>query len=307
MQWSSSGNVVIGNHLDCDINFHGGWERYNLAEQNQSRVPAAHGPWAGTTWYPIWWAAGPHAGKWSGSTGPRNVLFNNDMAKQVETGGSFLPYTIYTAEATAPHRLIQMGWDHDTTEGSRWQPLQDTNGMLQTWSDGESIDFSVDPYGGVNKNMTYSGASLFLKPENNSYQSWAIARFGRAAVENSLLTTGTAADPDGDAQPNLAEYAFAGDPALTDESGASTIAMQIRNGVMELDFPCNLNASDLTYELMSSTNLQDWVVVEPSAFTESVQDGNLDGNFLFKLNRYAAPIDAAYTNMFYRINARYTP
>ncbi len=305
MQWSSSGNVVIGNHLDCDINFHGGWERYNLAEQNQSRVPAEHGPWAGTTWYPIWWAAGPHAGKWSGSSGPRNVLFNNDMAKQEETGGSFLPYTIYTTESTAPHRLIQMGWDHDTAQGSRWQPLQDTNGMLQTWSDGESIDFSVDPYGGVNAQMSYSGASLFLKPENNSYRSWAIAHFGRSAVENSSLNTGTAADPDGDAQPNLAEYAFAGDPVLPDEVG-STIAMRVRNGVMELDFPCNRNASDLTYELMRSTNLRDWVVAAPSTFTELVQNENLDGNFLFKLNRYAAPIDAAYSNMFYKINARYS-
>ncbi|MFC7614154.1 hypothetical protein ACFQV2_11940 [Actinokineospora soli] len=83
-QWSASGNVVIGNDFDSDLNLHGGWERHNLFELNTVRIPYEHrsgscsancgeegggGPDA-STWYPIWWGAGKKAVKWSGSTGP---------------------------------------------------------------------------------------------------------------------------------------------------------------------------------------------------------------------------------------------
>jgi hypothetical protein len=94
-QWSASGNVVIGNDFDSDLNLHGGWERNNLFELNSVTVPFDHrsancrancgeegggGPDA-STWFPIWWAAGKKAVKWSGSSGPRNVFFNNAMSK----------------------------------------------------------------------------------------------------------------------------------------------------------------------------------------------------------------------------------
>lgn len=178
MQWSASGNVVIGNHLDCDVNFHGGWERYNLIEQNTSRVPVSHAPKAGESWYPIWWATGPKAGKWSGSSGPRNVLFNNDMSKQSSVGGAFKPYTAYTTESSEPHRIIQMGWDRDTHEGSHWLPLRNANGtMLNDWSGSESVDFSKAPYSGVNSEMSVNKTSLFLKTKMSNYFWWALNAF----------------------------------------------------------------------------------------------------------------------------------
>ncbi|WP_329000515.1 hypothetical protein OHA18_39520 [Kribbella sp. NBC_00709] len=42
LQWSSSGNVVIGNDTDSDLNLHGGWERRNLFELNTVHVPYEH-------------------------------------------------------------------------------------------------------------------------------------------------------------------------------------------------------------------------------------------------------------------------
>lgn len=83
LQWSASGNVITGNNIDADINLHGGWERNNLIENNTVAVPYHHrdcNPGCGAgdgTWYPIWWAAGYHAGGWSGASGPRNVFFSN--------------------------------------------------------------------------------------------------------------------------------------------------------------------------------------------------------------------------------------
>lgn len=76
-QWSASGNVVIGNDFDSDLNLHGGWERNNLFELNTARVPYAHRPGNcddncgdegggapdDSNWFPIWWGAGKKAVK----------------------------------------------------------------------------------------------------------------------------------------------------------------------------------------------------------------------------------------------------
>ncbi len=76
-QWSASGNVVIGNDFDSDLNLHGGWERNNLFELNTVRVPYAHrsancsancgeedggGP-DNSTWFPIWWGCRQESGQ----------------------------------------------------------------------------------------------------------------------------------------------------------------------------------------------------------------------------------------------------
>ena len=101
-QWSASGNVVIGNDFDSDVNLHGGWERNNLIEPNAVAVPYEHrsancrancgeeggGTPDASTWFPIWWAAGKKAVKWSGSSRPRNVFFNNSMSKQLNSVGN---------------------------------------------------------------------------------------------------------------------------------------------------------------------------------------------------------------------------
>ena len=125
-QWSASGNVVIGNSFDSDINLHGGWERNNLFELNTVTVKYAHrsgsctancgeeggGAPDASTWFPIWWAAGQKAVKWSGSSGPRNVFFNNAMTKQVTSGAAFTPYY------PDAHRVYQFGWT-----GTAWHHL----------------------------------------------------------------------------------------------------------------------------------------------------------------------------------------
>jgi hypothetical protein len=111
-QWPASGNVAIGNSSDADMNLHGGYERNNLFELNEVFTPYAHRPdncWTNcggerssgvddAGWYPIWWGAGKKAVKWSGSTGPNNVFFNNHMRKQLGNGTmAYGDYAIYTS------------------------------------------------------------------------------------------------------------------------------------------------------------------------------------------------------------------
>jgi hypothetical protein len=163
-QWSASGNVAIGNDFDSDVNLHGGWERNNLVELNTMTVPYEHrsgscaancgeegggGPDA-STWFPIWWAAGKKAVKWSGSSGPRNVFFNNTMSKQITAGAAYTPYY-------ADHqRIYQFGWN-----GTSWKHLDSGGTAIPDWSGREQLDYTGGH--GVDATRTDPGPSLFLK------------------------------------------------------------------------------------------------------------------------------------------------
>ncbi|MGZ3146124.1 right-handed parallel beta-helix repeat-containing protein [Lentzea chajnantorensis] len=163
-QWSASGNVVIGNDFDSDLNLHGGWERNNLFENNTVRVPHAHrsgncrancgeegggGP-DDSNWFPIWWGAGQKAVKWSGASGPRNVFFNNAMTKQLSAGGGYEPF--YADR----RRVYQFGWN-----GSGYRHL-DVNGTpITDWAKNEQRDYTGGH--GVDATRTDAAKSLFLK------------------------------------------------------------------------------------------------------------------------------------------------
>ncbi|TDW92464.1 hypothetical protein [Kribbella sp. VKM Ac-2566] len=164
LQWSASGNVVIGNDLDSDLNLHGGWERRNLFELNTVHVPYEHrsancrsncGGEGGeqkdeSTWYPIWWGAGPKAVKWSGATGPQNVFFNNTLTKQAKAAG---PYQPYLADA---HTIYQFGWN-----GTTYQHLTQNTKPIPDWAGHEQDDFTKSA--GVDATKTDPGQSLFLR------------------------------------------------------------------------------------------------------------------------------------------------
>ncbi|MFD3519117.1 right-handed parallel beta-helix repeat-containing protein [Streptomyces sp. NPDC058653] len=163
-QWSASGNVVIGNDFDSDLNLHGGWERNNLFEGNTVAVPYQHrsgsctancgeeggGGTDDSTWFPIWWGAGQKAVKWSGASGPRNVFFNNTMTKQVTAGGAFTPY--YADRK----RVYQFGWD-----GNDWQHLDAGGTPIPDWAHREQLNYTGGH--GVDATRTDNAPSLFLK------------------------------------------------------------------------------------------------------------------------------------------------
>ncbi|MEV8631282.1 RICIN domain-containing protein [Streptosporangium sp. NPDC051023] len=165
-QWSASGNVAFRNDLDSDLNLHGGWEHNNLFEANTVRVPYEHrsgncqtncggegGEIDDGTWWPIWWAAGPKAAKWSGSSGPQNVFYRNTLIKQAAPGG---PYETYTPYATGT--VYQFG--SDSAAPQRFKPLSQAGAAIPDWTGRETLDYvgqgvaTLDP-GGQN--------SLFLR------------------------------------------------------------------------------------------------------------------------------------------------
>ncbi|MCE9669777.1 cellulose binding domain-containing protein [Myxococcus stipitatus] len=163
-QWSASGNVVIGNDFDSDLNLHGGWERRNLFERNVSAVPYAHrsgnctlhcgeegggGPDT-SNWYPIWWGAGLKAVKWSGATGEQNVFFNNTLSKQL--GSDTAPYQAFYSVSS---RIYQFGWS-----GSGWQHLDIAGTPIADWANNETVSYAGGH--GVDESLSDAGPSLFL-------------------------------------------------------------------------------------------------------------------------------------------------
>ena len=163
-QWSASGNVVIGNDIDSDFNIHGGYERNNLFENNTNKVSYAHrsgnctahcgdegnDPPDDSTWFPIYWSTGQKAVKWSGSSGPRNVFFNNTMTKQVTDGAAYTPY--YPDHS----KIYQFGWD-----GKAFHHLDVGGKPIVDWAHNEQNDYTNGH--GVDDTKTDKGPSLFLK------------------------------------------------------------------------------------------------------------------------------------------------
>ncbi len=152
-QWSATGNVSRYNifYLAGDMNFHGGWERYNLVEHIWSELDYRHQSWnnegtapEGGTWYPLWWAASPHAGKWAGvGSGPYNEVKNNVFYKQKSLNGLFEKWGFYDV----PGYSYIFGWD-----GTAWRHLNtdgnaDGDNIILSWEDNQEYDFTASGKG----------------------------------------------------------------------------------------------------------------------------------------------------------------
>ncbi|MFV2020341.1 RICIN domain-containing protein [Micromonospora sp. LOL_023] len=172
-QWSASGNVAFRNDFDSDLNLHGGWERYNLFEANTVRVPYEHSSSSCTancggeggqidegTWYPIWWAAGPKAIKWSGSAGPQNVFYHNELSKQLTPGGPYVTYEPYSVTGTTDPADTVYHFGSDPAHPGQFRHLSAAGSVIPDWSGRETLDYTGGR--GVVAVTGYRQPSLFL-------------------------------------------------------------------------------------------------------------------------------------------------
>jgi cyclophilin family peptidyl-prolyl cis-trans isomerase len=95
-----------------------------------------------------------------------------------------------------------------------------------------------------------------------SFAQWAVAR----QIPNGQ--NGALDNPDQDALPNCLEFAFFGNPVLTDSvSPASSLAVDAGSRFLEVTFPVNKLAVGLTYRVDASLNLQtnEWATLWSSS------------------------------------------
>ncbi|CAH0528813.1 hypothetical protein VHP8226_02840 [Vibrio hippocampi] len=131
LQWSATGNIVENNTLNVDMNLHGGWERNNLIRSNRIEVPFEHRSWSngapesGATWQPIWVGSGDHASKWSGPTGPNNVLVDNTLKKATSSGANIVRWGLFDE----PSVEYALNWD-----GTTYKHLNINGEPISTWN-----------------------------------------------------------------------------------------------------------------------------------------------------------------------------
>jgi len=89
--------------------------------------------------------------------------------------------------------------------------------------------------------------------------AWRFVNFGADATNNAVA--GNDANPDGDDLSNLQEYAFNTDPLVSNTIRSVTAALVSTNSQQYLaaTFPLLTAASDITYRVDASTDLQTWL------------------------------------------------
>ncbi len=114
-------------------------------------------------------------------------------------------------------------------------------------------------------NRVLSDAEVASLATSGGYASWVTATMPNVAA---ALTTSTA-DPDGDSQSNLIEYAFDTNPLQPGDSPFNIV--RATDGSLWLTYPRRTGFSGLTYTVVKSDDLVTWLPVTDGILYESVQ------------------------------------
>lgn len=114
-------------------------------------------------------------------------------------------------------------------------------------------------------NRALSDTEVLQLAKAGGYESWALANLSNVSAAQAAPT----ADPDGDGQNNLLEYAFNSDP-LTAGASPFTI-VRAQDGSLWLSYPRRTGYAGLRYTIWSSEDLATWSPVSGDAIEETVQ------------------------------------
>jgi hypothetical protein len=146
--------------------------------------------------------------------------------------------TLHYAVGQGPtNTMVDTVWPFEFTV-----PLTNGAGQFHYWVDGLTPSNQV---------VSSPAATLF---QHYSYGDWVAFRFTAAEQANALIS-GMAADPELDGIVNAAEYALGLLPKLAD---ASPLQAEVINGVLQVSYPRNTSASEVTLTPEISDDLATW-------------------------------------------------
>jgi hypothetical protein len=143
----------------------------------------------------------------------------------------------YSVDQGPTNTMVDTVWPFEFTV-----PLTNAAGQFHYWVDG------LTPSNQVVSSPT---ATLF---QHYSYGDWVAFRFTAAEQTNALIS-GMAADPDLDGILNAAEYALGLMPKMPDPS---PLQAEVINGVLQVSYPRNTLASQVTVTPEISDDLSTW-------------------------------------------------
>ncbi len=139
--------------------------------------------------------------------------------------------------------------------------------------------------------LTNATVNILDRPINN----WLRANFTASEQTNSLIS-GDAANPDGDALPNLLEYAMGLSPQSPD---SSPFALANTNGFFQITFPQSMTAPDVLLAGEWSPDLRNWHAGDN--YLQPVASWDQGTNRLITLR--AGPLVATNASGFFRLRA----
>jgi hypothetical protein len=148
-----------------------------------------------------------------------------------------------------------------------------------------------------------SPASSFSFTSDTGYSDWQES-FGWSA--SASLPD---ADPNGNGVPNLLEYALALDPLSTTPPALPLVGWDTGrpNGPwLTFSYRHNKSATDLTYEIWSSTDLKNWTLQNADGATVTAETVNpdADGDGKTELLRTRNKVDPTETKRFFKLGIR---
>lgn len=134
--------------------------------------------------------------------------------------------------------------------------LSATTGLLSgTPTQTGTYSFTITAANGVGANATQAFTLTFTEPLLSTFNNW-MGRFPSLTGSNALAT----ANPSRDGYPNLAKYAFNGDPTVPGSSANPTIGKETVSNTQyfTLSYDRDVSKLDLTYQPQVSTDLGVW-------------------------------------------------
>ena len=114
-------------------------------------------------------------------------------------------------------------------------------------------------------NRALSDAEVAALASAGGYSSWVAVNM----PTNTPAQTAPTADPDGDRQSNLLEYAFDTNPLGTNGSAFSIV--RTGDGSIWLKYPRRIGFSGLRYTVLQSPDLINWAAVPDGSIQETTQ------------------------------------
>lgn len=119
-----------------------------------------------------------------------------------------------------------------------------------------------------------------------TYSEWQAENFTPTELADPAIS-GPDADPDGDGQKNLLEYAFAREPFFGDLVSAGA---ELNTNGLKLTYPVAVGATDLLYHFRESPDLQYWITPNITSKGTLSDDGTV--RIVSEFNPFALPSPA---------------